>query len=152
MTKFVIIPLALVAAFLVTPPLARLDDAYIALHSARVVVSRHDPVFGVPALVGATSPVYVALLTAILGSGIADGDTALGLANTLGIVAFAGAVWYLAETIGLSLPRRLALIVTAIGSGILVFVNLTNGLETGWAIAVLTFAIACARVDRVIGV
>ena len=66
-----LLSIAILAAYSLTPPLARLDDAYIALHSARVVLSGHDPVFGVPALVGATSPVYVALLTAILGPGIA---------------------------------------------------------------------------------
>jgi len=48
------LPAAFAAAYLLTPPLARLDDSYIALHSARVVLSGHDPVFNVPALVGAT--------------------------------------------------------------------------------------------------
>ena len=142
--------IATVAAYQLTPPLARLDDAYIALHSARVALSGHDPIFGVPALVGATSPVYVALLTALIGSGISTGDTALRLANALGIVAFAAAAWYLGETVGLSRGRRAALVVLALGSGVVVLFNLTNGLETGWAIATLTFAIAAARSGRTI--
>ena len=142
--------LATVAAYQLTPPLARLDDAYIALHSARVVLSGHDPIFGVPALVGATSPVYVALLTALIGFGISTGDTALRLANALGIVAFAAAAWYLGETVGLARGRRVALVILALGSGVVVLFNLTNGLETGWAIATLTFAIAAARSGRTI--
>lgn len=146
----VLLSIAILAAYSLTPPLARLDDAYIALHSARVVLSGHDPTFGVPALVGATSPVYVALLTAILSIGITAGDAALRLANALGIVAFAAAVWYLGRTLGLALARRVALVAVALGSGIVVMFNLTNGLETGWAMATLTFGIASARAGRVV--
>jgi hypothetical protein len=146
------VPLAIVAAYRLTPPLARLDDAYIALHSARVVLSGHDPIFGVPALVGATSPAYVALLTGILAAGVTDGDTVLRLANALGIVAFAWSVWYLAGVEKLSLVRRVALVIVALGSGVIIPFNLTNGLETGWAIATLTFAIAAARAGWIVPV
>ena len=146
------VPLAIVAAYRLTPPLARLDDAYIALHSARVALSGHDPIFGVPALVGATSPAYVALLTGILAAGVTDGDTALRLANALGIVAFAWSVWYLAGVEKLSLARRVALVIVALGSGVIIPFNLTNGLETGWAIATLTFAIAAACAGQTLSV
>jgi hypothetical protein len=146
------VPVAIVTAYRLTPPLARLDDAYIALHSARVTLSGHDPIFGVPALVGATSPVYVALLTGILAAGVTDGDTVLRLANALGIVAFALSVWYLAGVEKLSLVRRVALVIVALGSGVIIPFNLTNGLETGWAIATLTFAIAAARAGRTVSV
>ena len=146
------VPLAIVAAYRLTPPLARLDDAYIALHSARVALSGHDPIFGVPALVGATSPAYVALLAGILAAGVTDGDTVLRLANALGIVAFAWSVWYLASVEKLSLIRRVVLVVVALGSGVIIPINLTNGLETGWAIATLTFAIAAARAGRTVSV
>ena len=135
-----------------TPPLARLDDAYIALHSARVVLSGHDPVFGVPALVGATSPAYVALLTAILGLGIAPETLRFDWRTRRGSSRLRRRLWYLGETAGLALVRRVVLVVVALGSGVVVLFNLTNSLETGWAIATLTFAIACARADRVIGV
>ena len=37
------VPVAIVTAYRLTPPLARLDDAYIALHSARVTLSRINP-------------------------------------------------------------------------------------------------------------
>ena len=142
-----LLPIAILAAYCLTPPLARLDDAYIALHSARVVLSGHDPVFGAPALAGATSPVYVALLTAILGFGIATGDSALRLANALGIVAFAAGSGTLAE-LSSSRSAPLALVAVTLGSGVVVLFNLTNGLETGWAMATLTFAIASARAGR----
>ena len=67
-------------AFWLTPSFARLDDAYIALHSARVVLSGHDPIYQVPALVGVTSPAYVALLTVIIGAGVIGLEHAQGSA------------------------------------------------------------------------
>ena len=143
-------PLSIVAAYQLMPPLARLDDAYIALHSARVALAGDDPIFGVPALVGATSPAYVALLTGILAAGVTTGDTVLRLANALGMVAFALSVWYLAVVEQLPLVRRAALVVVALGSGVIIPFNLTNGLETGWAIATLAFALAAARAGRVV--
>ncbi len=66
---------AVLAAYLVTPPRARLDDAYIALHSARVLLSGRDPIFGVPALAGATSPIHVAAIAALLGIGVRPAST-----------------------------------------------------------------------------
>jgi len=149
---FVVVAAGLTAAYAATPPLARSDDAYIALHSARVVLSRQDPVFGTAALVGATCPAYIALLSTILALGIRSGDTALRLANASAIVAYAAAVWYLGKVIDLSKGRRLSLVVIALGSGVVIFVNLTNGLETGWAIAILTFAIASAHAGNIAGV
>jgi hypothetical protein len=145
------VAVALGVAYLLTPPLARLDDAYIALHSARVVLSGHDPVFGVAALVGATSPAYVALLVGILGSGVVSGLAALRLANSAGLVAYVAAVWYLADVVGLTRGRRLALLGIALTSGVVMF-HLTNGMETGWAMAVLTFVIAAAHAGRPIAV
>src|SRR5262245_56144115 len=145
------LPLAVAGAFMLTPRLARLVDAYIALHSARVLLSGRDPVFGVPALVGVTSRPYVALVAAILSAGVQTGDTALRLANALGLVAFAAAVWYLGLTLALTFGRRVSLLVIALASGATVF-NLTNGLETGWAMALLTAAIACAHAGRAIPV
>src|SRR5262245_57164996 len=145
------LPLAVAGAFMLTPRLARLVDAYIALHSARVLLSGRDPVFGVPALVGVTSRPYVALVAAILGAGVQTGDTALRLSNACVLVAFAAAVWYLGLTLALTFGRRLSLLVIALASGATVF-NLTNGLETGWAMALLTAAIACAHAGRPISV
>ena len=144
------VAVALGVAYLLTPPLARLDDAYIAVHSASVVLSGRDPVFGVAALVGATSPAYVALLVGILGSGVSS-LTALRLANSGGLVAYVAAVWYLGGVVGLTRGRRLALLGMALTSG-LVMLHLTNGMETGWAIAVLTFAVAAAYAGQTIAV
>src|SRR4030095_3341927 len=83
---------------------------------------------------------------------VTDGDTVLRLANALGIVAFAWSVWYLASVEKLSLIRRVVLVVVTLGSGVIIPFNLTNGLETGWAIATLTFAIAAARAGRTVSV
>src|SRR5262245_54154899 len=141
------LPVAVAGSFTLTPPLARLDDSYIALHSARVLLSGHDPVFGVPAFVGVTGPPYVALVATMLSAGVRTGDTALRLANACGLVAFAAAVWYLGLTLALPFGRSLALLVIAFASGATVF-NLTNGLETGWAMALLTAGICCALGGR----
>jgi hypothetical protein len=139
--------IALAIAYPLTPRLARLDDAYIALHSARVVLSGQDPIFGVAGLVGATSPAYVALLVGILRLGLGTGAAALRVANAVGLIAYAAAVWYLAGAAALTRIRRLALLAIALASG-LVMVNLTNGMETGWAMATLTFLIGAAYAGR----
>jgi hypothetical protein len=84
--------IAVAGAYAATPPLARLDDAYISLHSARVVLSGHDSTFEVPALIGVTSPAYVALLALLLATGASAELTALRLANTFGLVASVAAI------------------------------------------------------------
>ena len=61
-----------VAAYLVTPDTPWLDDAYITLHSARVVVTGVDPRYQAPALTGSTSPLHVALTAGFLAIGIPD--------------------------------------------------------------------------------
>jgi hypothetical protein len=43
-----------VLAYVTTPTVFDLDDAYIALHSAQVAVSGSDAVYGAPALTGIT--------------------------------------------------------------------------------------------------
>jgi hypothetical protein len=132
---------ALVAAFAATPRAFALDDAYIALHSARVVIGGHDAVFGTPALTGVTSPAYVALLVVLLRLGVSDVQ-ALQTAAALGLAAYIGGVWTLAAVAGVrSYWSRAATTVVAVGAGLGV-INATNGLETGWAMAVLCWLIA----------
>lgn len=142
---------ASVGAYELTPPMARLDDAYIALHSARVLLSGSDPVFNVPALVGVTSSVHVAAIAGLLFMGVPSGDAALRIVNAAGLVAYVISTWELATAVNTSFSRRAAVLVIALVSG-LVFLNLTNGMETGWAMAVLTFAIASAISDRLFAV
>jgi hypothetical protein len=128
-----------VVAYLRTPPLFALDDAYISLHSARVLLSGHDASFLAPAMTGVTSPAYVALLVALLVLKL----PALRVATALGVTAFVAGVWALGTTLQLSLTRRALLVVIVLGSGF-AFLNATNGLETGWAFAALTWLIVFA--------
>jgi len=129
-----------VAAFVVTPHLFDLDDAYIPLYSALVAVRGSDPVYGAPVLAGATCPAYVALLIALLSVGI-QGLLALRIATALGLSAYVLAVWRLGGALRLSVPHKATLLTLTLGSG-LVFMQATNGLETGWALALLTLAIS----------
>jgi hypothetical protein len=146
-----VLSVGLLAAYALTPSTARLDDPYIALHSARALLSGADAVFNVPALVGVTSPLYLGLLAVILAPGIVSGDAALRLANAIGIVAYAAAVWRLGASVDLSKSRRVVLLVIAFATG-WIAINLTNGLETGCAMALMVFAIASARDGRTIAV
>lgn len=129
--------LALAGAWLVTPALFDLDDAYIVLHSAQVLASHHpDPIFGTPALTGITSPAYLALVLLFVEAHVPP-LVALRIASVLGTAALAGAVWLAGA--GLSIQRRVVLLAVALGSGV-VLQQSANGLETGWAMA-LTIAL-----------
>jgi hypothetical protein len=118
-----------------------LDDAYITLHNARALLTGHDPAYGVPALVGATSAVHLALV-ASLGR-LMELPLASLAVNVLAAVAYA---------LGLA---RLALLVQPsrwvaaglVGLGLLAAnapYHLLNGLETGLAMAAVTWALVLA--------
>jgi hypothetical protein len=138
--RFLAIAAVAGVAWLLTPAIFDLDDAYIALHSAQVAVDGADPVFDVSALTGATSPVYVALLAALIHTGI-PGLLALRLATAAGAAAYALALWRLGGALTLSVRHTIALIALTLGSG-LALMQATNGLETGWALALSTWLIS----------
>ena len=127
-------------AYLVTPTLFDLDDAYIPLYAAQAALGGADPVYGSAVLAGATSPAYVALLIATMAIGI-RGLLALRVVSALGLAAYVFALWRLGVVLKLSVQRTIVLIVLTLGSG-LVLMQATNGLETGWALALLTLLIA----------
>jgi hypothetical protein len=139
-TRALACAIAIAAAYLVTPALFDLDDAYIALHGAEVAVRGGDAVYGAPALAGATSPAYVGMLIGALLAGF-EGLHALRLVSALGLAAFAFALLQLGRALDLSPRRQALLLVTTLGSG-LVLMQATNGLETGWALALATALIA----------
>src|SRR5262245_26501688 len=126
-----------------TPHVFALDDGYIALHSARVLLSGYDAVFRSPALTGVTSPAYVALLVALLRLGLSSGADALRFACVSGFVVYVTAIWAMAKH--MPLATRIASTVLCVCSG-LIIVNLTNGLETGWAMGLMAWLIVA--VDR----
>jgi hypothetical protein len=141
-TRALACAIAIAAAYLATPALFDLDDAYIALHGAEVAVRGGDAVYGAPALAGATSPAYVGVLIAALLTGV-EGLQALRLVSALGLAAYAFALLQLGRALDLPARRTAVLVVTTLGSG-LVLMQATNGLETGWALALATALIAAA--------
>ncbi len=114
------------------------DDAYITLHNALVLRRGVDPELGVPAMVGATSPVHTALL-ALIGT-VVRGEAAGWLGGWIGVAT------YVTGVVGLAMRQRLsrwdALLLVALA----VIVGdtphqLMNGLETGLAMGALTWAL-----------
>jgi hypothetical protein len=147
-----LLPYALLTGIAIplTPSLAPLDDAYIALHSAVVLTTGSDPVYGVPALTGSTSPPHVALLALLLTSG-AGPVTAMRIAASLTGAAYLCATWHLSAVAGVSIERRILLAIIAGASGAAWF-QATNGLETGFAMATVLMLIAAAATGRLLAV
>ena len=114
-TRALACAIAIAAAYLVTPALFDLDDAYIALHGAEVAVRGGDAVYGAPALAGATSPAYIGILIGALLAGF-EGLHALRLVAALGLAAYAFALLQLGRALDLSPRRRAFLLVTTLGA------------------------------------
>lgn len=116
-----------------------LDDAYITLHNARALILGEDPVYGVSPLVGATSPVHLALLSALgLVLPLSTASIAICTASaTLYVLALDTAVRKAGAT-GWIVP-------VVVSSGMLVGtvpIQLMNGLETGIAMAAVAAMLA----------
>ncbi|MGH6627706.1 MAG: hypothetical protein ACRECD_14405 [Burkholderiaceae bacterium] len=119
-----------------------LDDAYITIHNAIVLLSGADPNYeGVPALIGATSSVHLLLVAVmaqitspLLGSFIVTG---------FGILAYGLGLARLTFQLGGS--ALLAAIIAALGllMGYTSY-QLFNGLETGLAMAAITWVLVLA--------
>jgi hypothetical protein len=142
--------IVLVTAYGLTPTLAPLDDSYIALASAQSVVRGQDPHYGSPALVGVTSPAYVALLAGLLETGLAP-LTALRVAGALSLTSLLASLGWLATVAGTTGWRALALVGVVVPSGFVV-THSTNGLETGFAMALICGMIASYLANRPLGV
>lgn len=119
-----------------------LDDAYITLHNARVLIDGRDPNYGVPALVGASSPIHLALVTTV--SLVLPGEAAAYLVAGIGLVLFLAGLLTLAQRLGLPWPEGTALALVGVASGA---GQLLNGLETGLVMAAVTWALVFA-LDR----
>jgi hypothetical protein len=122
-----------------------LDDAYITLHNARAVWAGGDANYGVSPLVGATSLVHLAVISALLPAmGPVHADIAVCLAGAL---LYLWGVERLACRHGLSLAPTAALLMVAAGSAS-TFFHLFNGLETSLVLAGVTWAIVLADGGR----
>lgn len=118
-----------------------LDDAYITLHNARVLLTGVDAAYGVSALAGATSVAHL-LLVAAFGL-VVPLPTANMLVGAAAACLYALGLWRLAMSIQTS--RWVAIGTLAIG---LCYADtpfqLANGLETGLAMAAVTWAFVLA--------
>lgn len=125
-------------------PIFPVDDAYISLHNAQVLVSAGpDTEFvGTPALVGSTSAVHVVLIGLFLT--VMPPLWALWTVMFLGVLAYTLATLRLAFVLRASIPEALLMVAASVLVTQMPH-QLLNGLETGWALAGLTFAIAAAR-------
>lgn len=137
------------AAYALTPAVFSLDDAYITLHNARVLITGQDPAYGATAFTGATSPVHVVLVALLLALKL----PAARLATALGLVALVYGLWTLARAVGVTAARGLTLMAATLLMAY-VLLNALNGLETGWAIAAtiwtLTFIVQSRPVPAAI--
>jgi len=116
-----------------------LDDAYITLHNARVLIEGRDPNYGVSALVGATSLLHLALVTAF--GLVLPGEAASYLVAAAGLVLFLTGLLTLARRMGLRWPESVALALVGPMSGATQFLN---GLETGLVMAAVTWLLVLA--------
>jgi hypothetical protein len=140
--------LAGVVAIAFTPARPWLDDAYIVMHSADVLRAGVDPVYQVPALTGITSPAYLLLVYLLERIGC-SGLLAVRIATIAGVWTFLIGVWTLAASAGASGLKRIPVLAAAALAGWMA-TNITNGLETGWATALVVWAIVFTRENRTI--
>lgn len=116
-----------------------LDDAYITLHNARVLIEGHDPNYGVSALIGATSLIHLALIT--VASLLWPPELASYLVSCAGVTMFLAGLLALGRRQGLT-PTETAALAFA---GMMTSASLLlNGLETGLALAGITWALVLA--------
>jgi hypothetical protein len=121
-------------------PLFPVDDAYTTLHNAEVLQAGEDKNFGdVSPLTGATSAVHLVLVAGLLN--FFPSAWASFAAAWIAAVLYALALAYLAFVHRAS--PLLAAMVVVVGLGVgLTLHQLFNGLETGLAMAGLTWALA----------
>ncbi|MBA4388331.1 MAG: hypothetical protein C0404_10145 [Verrucomicrobia bacterium] len=134
--------LAVLYALTGEPLVFPIDDSYITIHNAKALYEGEDVNFeGVSPLAGSTSVIHLFLVTLLMF--VMPPLHAAYVAAWLGIAAYATGLLRLALAFGVSSWRALG--VTAIGllAGLIPH-QLLNGLETGLAMAGVTWALAMA--------
>ncbi|MEK6347402.1 MAG: hypothetical protein V4764_07975 [Burkholderia sp.] len=134
---------AVLLAILVAPhPLFfPLDDAYITIHNADVLLSGVDPNYGVPPLTGATSQIH--LLLVAFAKLLLPSPAAIFAVGLAGIALYVAALARIAFQLGGSTiaAALFVLLGTLIGAAPY---QLLNGLETGLAMAAVAWASSLA--------
>lgn len=124
-------------------PVFPVDDAYITLHNAQVLHWGRDPNYaGTPALAGATSPVHLALVAALMY--VLPPLWALDASLWIGVLLYALGLVRLARVHGFPAPAAFLFAL----AGLLVALTphqLLNGLETGLALASVAWALGFAQ-------
>jgi hypothetical protein len=132
-------------AFAMGEPAFPLDDAYITMHNADVLLQGHDPNYGVSPLVGATSSIHLLLIATLA--------RVVGLPWAAAIVAWLAAGAYLAGLMFIARRNALApaeaaqLLIAGALSGFFAC-HLLNGLETGLAMAIVVWSLALSLEPR----
>lgn len=118
-----------------------LDDAYITLHNARVLLEGADPYYNTSALTGATSGVHLALL-ALLGLAMPLPEALILLCATGGF-AYLWGIDLLVRKMGVEGWKVPALVTIGFTAGTVPHL-LMNGLETGIAMAAAAWLLVLA--------
>ena len=122
------------------PAVLPLDDAYITLHSAQALLAGGDASYGSPVLSGITSAPHLLLVTA--SQALAPGERSVLALAWLGLALYAMALAVFARRVG---PLWGALLVLCgLTAGVFLPYHALNGLETGWALAALTWTLVLA--------
>lgn len=122
-----------------------LDDGYIVLHNARTLVAGDDNFTGVWPLSGSTSLLHT--LGVVFLFPVLSAPAALWVLSWLGILAAGLGFDRLARNLGCGPGARLAVVAGTLLAGEPLLI-LLNGLETGWAIAAIGWALALAAAPR----
>jgi hypothetical protein len=118
-----------------------LDDAYITLNNASVVLDGYDSNYGVSPLIGATSAAHLALVAAL--ATVVSLPWAGALAAWIAAAAYAAGLLLLAQRCSLTRAETVLLLLIGVFAG-LTAPHLMNGLETGLAMAVVIWALLLA--------
>jgi len=126
-------------ALLFGPPVFPMDDAYIVQHNARVLHLGFDPNFSAPALTGSTSALHTVSVAVLMF--VLPGLWAQSLVGWIAVGVYAAGLLRLARVYGLTGWKALAAVVLGLLVGDTPH-HLLNGLETGLALAAVTWSIA----------
>jgi hypothetical protein len=122
-----------------------LDDAYITLHNASVLLFGPDRNYGVSPLIGATSQIHLLLVAATMM--FTDPLNASYLVSVAAAMLFATGLARIAFQLGCSMRSAALFVALGFLTGFAPF-QLLNGLETGLAMAAVTWAFSLAMNPR----
>lgn len=126
-------------------PVYPIDDAYITLHNAEVLLTGIDKNYqNVSPLAGATSLIHLLLIALIMP---VFGDWAPWIIAWVSIVLFALAISKLAMLYKMPVQLSYCLLFVVFTNG-LIWYQLLNGLETGLSMALIAWMIVLALEDR----